>query len=89
MPNGKQGDHPITDIIHYRLPVFGQAIDDLIREIREGGGEAELAVLADELLELDDRHRFGGGLSVDERAGLERRLKDVRDRVRPAHGPDE
>lgn len=33
MPNGKPGDHPITDIVVHRSRVFGEPFDDLIREI--------------------------------------------------------
>ena len=39
MPNGKPGDHPLTDILAHRLQVYSPAIDELIREI---------AVLSDE-----------------------------------------
>ncbi len=31
--NGKQGDHPLTDILYYGLPVFGPEVDGLIKEI--------------------------------------------------------
>jgi hypothetical protein len=33
MPNGKPGDHPITDIVVHKQSVFGAPFDDLIREI--------------------------------------------------------
>jgi hypothetical protein len=33
MPNGKPGDHPLTDIVVHRSTVFGAPYDDLIREI--------------------------------------------------------
>ena len=33
MPNGKPGDHPITDITLHRLTVFGPEIDELVRDI--------------------------------------------------------
>lgn len=32
MPNGAHGDHPLTDILYHKLPVYGEA-DDLIRKI--------------------------------------------------------
>ena len=33
MPNGKPGDHPLTDITLHRLTVFGPEIDELVRDI--------------------------------------------------------
>jgi hypothetical protein len=33
MPNGKPGDHPVTDVIDYERDVFGAEIDELIREV--------------------------------------------------------
>lgn len=33
MPNGKPGDHPLTDIVKHRLPMFGDEIDEEIRRI--------------------------------------------------------
>jgi hypothetical protein len=33
MANGKPGDHPITDICTYGLPVFSPRADALIRDI--------------------------------------------------------
>jgi hypothetical protein len=33
MPNGKAGDHPLTDILNYGLPVFSHKADALIVEI--------------------------------------------------------
>jgi hypothetical protein len=44
MANGKPGDDPIKDIIHYKLPVFSPTIDALIAEIVELGGRLELEV---------------------------------------------
>jgi hypothetical protein len=39
--NGKPGDDPILDIVHYQRRVFSPAIDPLITEIvRFGGREA-------------------------------------------------
>lgn len=34
MPNGKPGDHPLTDLFTHNLEVFGTEIDDQLREIR-------------------------------------------------------
>lgn len=33
MPNGKPGDHPITDILNHHTVVFSRTADNLIREI--------------------------------------------------------
>jgi hypothetical protein len=33
VPNGKPGDHPINDIVDYRLPVFSSEIDEMVRRI--------------------------------------------------------
>ena len=33
MPNGKPGDHPLSDILSHGLPTYGPEIDRLIREI--------------------------------------------------------
>ena len=35
MANGKPGDHPVNDIVDYRLPVFSERIDELIRQIAD------------------------------------------------------
>jgi len=34
MPNGKPGDHPLTDLFTHNLEVFGHDIDDALREVR-------------------------------------------------------
>lgn len=33
MPNGKPGDHPYTDIVIHGANVYGDDIDDLVREM--------------------------------------------------------
>ncbi len=33
MPDGKPGDHPLTDIVVHRIPTYTPTIDALIREI--------------------------------------------------------
>jgi hypothetical protein len=33
MPNGKPGDHPLTDIVAYRRTIFGSEIDDKVRRV--------------------------------------------------------
>lgn len=42
MPNGKAGDHPLTDILAYNLPTFSPTADALIKEIVSLGGQREL-----------------------------------------------
>lgn len=42
MANGKPGDHPLTDILLHRLPVFSPETDDMIREIDKLGGRREI-----------------------------------------------
>ena len=38
MPNGKPGDHPITDILAHRRRVYSDRIDGMVREIAALGG---------------------------------------------------
>ncbi len=38
MPNGRIGDHPITDIKIRNRRVFSKEIDDLVRAIVDAGG---------------------------------------------------
>ncbi len=42
MPNGKPGDHPLTDILVHKLKVYGREADDLIRRIAELCSRREL-----------------------------------------------
>ena len=35
MPNGRPGDHPLTDIIVDRRTVFGSEIDDKVRSVHD------------------------------------------------------
>jgi hypothetical protein len=42
MPNGKPGDHPLTDILVHRRNVYGGEADDLIRKIADLSSQAEL-----------------------------------------------
>jgi hypothetical protein len=42
MPNGKPGDHPITDILIHKRMAFSADIDSLIVKIIGLGGEKEL-----------------------------------------------
>ena len=40
--NGKENDHPLTDILIYNLEVYGTEADDLIRRISELSSPREL-----------------------------------------------
>jgi len=42
VPNGKHGDHPLTDILVHRSHVFSRKIDAIIREIDQLGGRSEI-----------------------------------------------
>ena len=42
MPNGKPGDHPLTEILVHKVKVYGDEADDLIREIAELCSRREL-----------------------------------------------
>ena len=33
--NGKHGDHPLTDILNYKIEVYGKEADEFIRKISE------------------------------------------------------
>jgi hypothetical protein len=35
MPNGKAGDHPLTDILHYGSSEFGEPVDSLVKEMAQ------------------------------------------------------
>jgi hypothetical protein len=40
--NGKKGDHPLTDIVHWKIPTFSPTADALVAEIIQLGAEREL-----------------------------------------------
>ena len=42
MPNGKPGDHPLTDILVHKTQVYGPEADELIRKIGELCSSREL-----------------------------------------------
>lgn len=42
MSNGKPGDHPLTDILHWKIKTFSSEIDSLIRDVVRFGGQKEL-----------------------------------------------
>jgi hypothetical protein len=70
MPNGKPGDHPLTDILVHGRRVYSEAADALVREIASLGGARRIADLL--FFEFNDRQ------NPDVRR-LERVLAEVRD----------
>lgn len=76
MPNGKPGDHPLTDVLVHRATVYSPLIDDLIRQAAALGSAADLERLASMLLGEFDNHRRP---DLDE---LERRLRILIDERR-------
>ena len=47
MANGKTGDHPLTDIIVYRVAVFTPEIDDLVLRISKLMPQHDMEKLVD------------------------------------------
>ncbi len=77
MPNGKPGDHPLTDIVVHRLRVYSPAVDRLVHDIVELGGREEIADLL--LLEFNN-------LDHPDLTRLEAILRPIRDRLRQTGG---
>jgi hypothetical protein len=73
MPNGKPGDHTITDIVVHKFRVHSETADTLVREIVALGGEDEIA---DMLVFEYNQHR------KPDVPKLERVLTEIRDRRR-------
>jgi hypothetical protein len=85
MPNGKYGDHPITDILIHGRSVYSKRADDLIRKIVALGGRGEIDTLL--LVEYND----WGNPDVKKLEGVlqgicERLLAETRPQ-RPESGP--
>jgi hypothetical protein len=72
MPNGKIGDHPLTDIIIHGRRVYSERADLLVRQIVELGGREEIADLL--LLEYND-------LANPDISKLEHVLTEIHDRL--------
>ena len=73
MPNGKPGDHPLTDIVVHRLRVYSETAYGLVREIVALGGRDEIETLL--FLEYNVHEH-------PDVAELERTLTAIRDRLR-------
>ena len=52
MPNGKPGDHPLSDILRHGLPTYSPEIDELIREIDVLQGSNRTALGDPEIQEI-------------------------------------
>ena len=55
MPNGRPGDHPLTDLFGHHLEVYGAEADDLIRKIGDLCPEELDAWWQGEIAPLSDR----------------------------------
>ena len=77
MPNGKPGDHPLTDILVHRLDVFSPAIDEILREIESIGGWDTVSRVWDG---LENNPAIWGTSGYKEE--LENRLRTIRDELR-------
>ena len=71
MPNGKPGDHPITDILVHKRRVYSERADSLVREIAALGGEDEISDML-----LSEYNEY----SNPDVPKLERILTEIRDR---------
>jgi len=75
MPNGKPGDHPLTDIVNYKRDVYSPRAAALVREIDRLADEKTRAQLADLL-----SHDYNEFANPDVNK-LERILTDMCDRL--------
>jgi hypothetical protein len=73
MPNGKPGDHPLTDIVVHGRRVYSERADALVREIVALGGQERIGDLL--IAEYNEYDRP----NVSQ---LERVLAEIRDRLR-------
>ena len=76
MPNGKQGDHPLTDILHHGLDVYSAKADGLVREIVQLADEKGYRELGDRLY-----RDFNPYMNPDV-SSLELELVELRDRLK-------
>ena len=75
MPNGKPGDHPLTDILLHNRNIYSQTARDLVREIAGLADEKTRRQLGDLLLTKYNEY------SNPDIAELERYLTDLRDKL--------
>jgi hypothetical protein len=83
VPNGKPGDHPLTDLLHWNSPTFGEPVDSLLREIVKLGGERTLdrSPWREQLWDLWPRWSRSGAKDA-EIAALVEPLTELRDRLK-------
>ena len=72
MPNGRIGDHPLTDIVYHGRRVYSEKADALVREVVELGGQDQIQDLL--IFEYND-------LNHPDVPRLERVLTEIRDRL--------
>jgi hypothetical protein len=75
VPNGKIGDHPLTDILVHGRDVYGPRISALVREIAALADEKTRRELGDRLFSQYNEY------SKPNVAELERELVDLRDNL--------
>ncbi len=75
MPNGKQGDHPYTDMVIHHLDVYSRKATELVRQIAQLGDEKTRRELGDMLW------REYNPYNKPDVAKLEGVLSELRDRV--------
>lgn len=78
MPNGKPGDHPLTDVLHGSR-VYSECADALVREIHAAADERGRA----ELVRFLEKH---DPWSRPDIAQLERALVEMRARIQRERG---
>jgi hypothetical protein len=75
MPNGKPGDHPMTDIVVHRRDVYSPAVSSLVREIAAMADDKTRRALGDLLFTKYNEY------SRPNVAELELYLRDLRDQL--------
>jgi hypothetical protein len=83
MPNGKPGDHWLTDLITWNHPVFGEPVDSLLKEIVRLGGERLLEGSPWQEQLWDTWPRWGRSEAKDAKvAALVEPLTELRDHLK-------
>ena len=84
MPNGRPRDHPLTDILNHKLPVYTPVADLLVVELVLLGGNAaaEAALGRAGVMWNMDMATGRAKLSSDEARALESELRADRDRLK-------
>jgi hypothetical protein len=73
MPNGKCGDHPYTDIVAHGTDIYGDGLDELVREIDKLGPDSLRNAVSDLL--WNNNPWFGAKPDLRE---LRKKLDDFR-----------